>query len=342
MGWPEFHEACRAAGGVVSLRATADAADLAPSVVRRRAKQEGWWWPFHDVVATPGTRVDGRARAQAATLYTRGTTNDPERNVVGATRWTAAYLLGVHLTPPTRPQILIHSSRVLAHAGQEAAVKARPDRFRVEVRRSRGLSAEHVAVVQHVPTVVGTRFVRDLAAVSDRARLRAVVIDLAKKGGLCLDELSDRVDAWRRFPGRPVVRQVLDDLGAAGRTDSPLEYVARGRFEDAGIALDVGQVPVPIANGSTLHCDLGILAIRFAIEVDSMGFHSDRVDLTNDATRTNAIMAVEDRWRVMRLTWDLLEPRRWDDLVTQVRQVIATQSRLHLGIDWPRPEHLHR
>jgi very-short-patch-repair endonuclease len=97
---------------------------------------------------------------------------------------------------------------------------------------------------------------------------------------------------------------------------------------------------VPLRDGGILHCDLGILSIRFAVEVDSMSFHSEREALSLDAERTNAIMSVEDGWRVLRVTWDLLSPERYPALLAAVRHAIQAQSRRFLNVDWPEPQHL--
>jgi hypothetical protein len=343
MGWPEFHDISRSSGGVVHLRATAEAAELPISNVRRRAAQESWWWPFRDVAAIPGTVIDARARAHAAVLHTGGTTGKDEHDLAAATRWTAAHLLGVNRNAPTRPQIVIPSVRSMRGKRAPAGVAGvRPDGFDAEVVRSNSLEPGHVAVASHVPTVTPVRLVRDLAPVCERDRLRAIVIDLVTRQQLSLASLHGLLERAVSFPGRPTVRAVLADLEAAGRKDSPLELDVRDRFDAAGtgIPLDRGQVPVELRDGRTIHLDLGILAIRFAIEVDSMGSHSSRLDLIVDAERHNALMAAVDQWRVIRVTWDLLRSDRWERVVTAARQVIREQSQRYLGIEWPEPQHL--
>ena len=90
-----------------------------------------------------------------------------------------------------------------------------------------------------------------------------------------------------------------------------------------------------------MHLDLGIEAIRFGIEADSMAFHSDAAGLQNDADRANLLAQVSDDWRVVHLTWAAMRDR-WDETVEVVREVIAAQSQRFLGVPWPRPEDLRR
>ncbi len=324
MGWASFYEVCAAAGGAVRLTDAARAAGLHPQTVRRRAAAEGWWRPHPDVVAPPGTHIDARTRALAAVRHLERRSGDEGLGVAAATRWTAAHLLGVRRSAPSRPQVLVdHRRRITVHDG-------------LEVVRGRGLSVAHVRSVAGVPTVSGLRLLRDLAAVCRRDPLRAVAIDLAHGGELDLAELAAAVDAWPRFHGRPLLRQVLADLTGAGRTDSPLELEARERLAGDGIPLDQGQVRVPLTGGGVLHLDLGIAAIRFGIEVDSYAFHSHRTDVTRDARRDNAVAGTDEVWRVLRLTWDILR-EDWPAFVMQSRDVIAVQSRHYLGVPWPRP-----
>jgi len=324
VSWPDFFEVCRDRGGVVRLSDAARRAGLDPGTVRRRALREGWWLPYPNVGAAPGTPVDARARAQAAVLYLRGPGVPPGPYVAAATRWTAAHLLGVSRGAPSRPQVVVdHRRRVGRHDHLEAL-------------RARDLAADEVRPVDGVPTVSSARLIRDLAGVCELDALRAVAIDLMKARKLDLGELGAALDRWTRFPGRPRAVQVVDQLSAAGRTDSPLEFEARDRFARAGVPLDRGQVAVPIVGGRPLSLDLGIAAIRFAIEVDSFAFHSNRGDLNREARRQNAIAGVADDWRVLHLTWDIMR-NRWPAFLDQVREVIAAQSRRHLGLPWPRP-----
>jgi hypothetical protein len=170
------------------------------------------------------------------------------------------------------------------------------------------------------------------------APLRSAVIDLVQQRRTTLEELWSQHDRGR-FPGRALLRRVLEEVDAAERTDSPLELRVRDGLIGEGIPLDRGRVPIPLRGGARIHLDLGIAAIRFGIEVDSMGAHSRRGQVTKDAQRANALARVDEDWRVLHATWEILE-RSWGRFTDEVREVVAAQSRRHLGGPWPRPSDL--
>ena len=350
MSWAQLIEMSVAAGGPIDVRTAAPACALTVRAVRDRARREAWWRPFPNIVAVPGTQRDGRAWAKAATLHAAGRRGDPGgapdrdcdgdpggdagpghgrhrgRHLAALTRSSALALFGVQRSFPTRNEVVIHASRVLQPSP------------RLDIVRSTLLVSEEVGVRGGVPVVVGPALLRDLAAVREREALRRATIDLAKAGVLDLDALPAFLATQPAFPGKTRLRQVTADLFGAGRTDSPFELEVRERLAEEGIALDRGQVPLPGSSG--IHLDLGILAIRFGIELHSLGFHASRADLERDLARANAIAAL-DGWRVLYATWSVLTGG-WDAFVAQVRDVIAAQSRAHLGLDWPTATALNR
>ncbi len=325
MGWERVVAASMAAGGPVHVRAVVALAGMQPRSVLRRADRDGWLRPFPLVIALPGTRMDGRAWALAAVLHATGQREDPVTDLAALTRSSALALLGIQRSFPSRTDVAIHGARVL---------ESHP---RLLVVRSRLLTPDDVRLIDGVPVVVGPALLRHLAAVRDRDGLRRATIDLAHAGFVDLQALPAYLAAHPGFPGRQTLRQVADDLLGAGRTDSPFELEVRERLSDEGILMDRGQVPLP--GPQRLHLDLGILAIRFGIELHGFGFHAQRRDLERDAARTNAIAMLDDDWRVLHATWSVLA-EGWEAFVEQVRSAIAAQSQRHLGLAWPQRAHL--
>jgi len=326
MAWSELIAMSVAAGGPIDVRRAAPACGLTARAVRDRARREAWWRPFRHIVAAPGTAIDGTAWAGAAALHARGHSGDPARDVAAITRNSALAVLGIQRSYPTRAEVTIRSERVLA------------PHPRLLVVRSSLLTPADVRQVDGGPAVVvGPALLRDLAAVRDRAGLRRAAIDLAHAGYVDLDSLPAFLAAHPTFPGRPVLRQVAADLLGAGRTDSPFELEVRERLADDGIPLDRGQVPLP--GPERLHLDLGILAIRFGIELHGFGYHADRQDLDRDAARANAVALLDDGWKVLHATWSVLS-EGWDAFSAQVRQAITSQAQRHLGASWPTAAHL--
>ncbi len=327
MSWAQLIAMSVAAGGPIDVRRAAPACGLTPRAVRDRARREGWWRPFRDIVAGPGAAQDGAAWARAAALHGQGRRGDPATDIAAVTRDTALAVMDVQRSFPTRVQLAIHADRALAPHPRLAVV------------RSALLTPEDVRGVNGIATVAGPALLRDLAAVRDRDALRRAAIDLAHAGHVDLDQLPTFLTAHPTFPGRGILRQVAADLLGAGRTDSPFEFEVRQRLASDGIQLDRGQVPLP--GPHRRHLDLGIVVIRFGIELHGFGFHAQRRDLERDAARANAVALLDDGWTVLHATWSVLS-EGWQAFVAQVRQAITTQSQRYLGTDWPAATHLRR
>ncbi len=320
MGWERVVAASMAAGGPVHVRTVAALAGMQPRSVVRRSERDGWWRPFPSVIALPGTPTDGGAWARAAVLHATGQRGDPATDLAALTRSSALAMLGIQRSFPTRVEVAVPAARMV-----------RP-RDRLVVVRSRLLTPQDVASPDGVPVLVGLALLRDLAAVRDRDGLRRAAIDLAQIGLVDLQALPALLAAHPNFPGRPTLRRIAADLLGAGRTDSPFELEIRERLAGEGIELDRGQVPLP--GPRPIHLDLGILAIRFGIELHGFGYHARRRDLDRDAARANAIAMLDDDWRVLHATWSVLTDG-WGAFVHQVRSAIAAQSRRHLDVAWP-------
>jgi hypothetical protein len=318
--------ALRDHGGLATVPVLVAATGNQPRTIRRHAARLGCWQPFPSVVGLPRPTPSRRDRIHAAVLHAAGTTGEASRDLVAVTRVSALHLLGLAAAAPTRVQLVVP---------RERAVRPHP---RLDVTRSAFLRPADVTVSSRIPLLRGGALLRDLAAVRDLERLRADAIDLLHRRWCSLEDLIDLVERDRGFRGRRRLAQVATELAAVGRVDSVLEFEARRRFSAAGIHFDRGQVVVPPAGdgrwATPIHLDLGIAAIRFGIEVDSMAFHSSPGDLRRDAARANRVAAQLDDWRVLHLTWaDLQET--WAAFVALTRQVIGDQARRHLGRDWP-------
>jgi hypothetical protein len=306
MGWSEVIAYCQAHGGVATSVAAAHAGGLHPTTVQRRAAAEGWPRPFPEVLVLPGTALDGGGLARAAATWI----GPP----VAITRWTAAERYGLVSSAPTRVAAVIPAGRSrIAHP-------------RLELVPSRGFGLEQVRSIGGVPCVRPDRLVRDLAAVVDHERLRDLVIDLVQRRVVTLHQLVRAHAATPTYRGRGTVGRILEELGAAGRTDAGSELRFRRKLTAAGVLLDRGQIEVPCRAGRTLHLDLGIAALRFAIEVESMLAHATRSQLRTDVLRFNALTALDDDWRVLRATLEDLSPTRWPAFLALVREVIAAQE----------------
>jgi hypothetical protein len=325
--WSALFEHCRANGGPVQIRAASAATGVPASAIRSRARREGWWQPHRDVTAPPGTPVDGRRWGLAALARCTGPDPNAPRPVALA-RWSGLAALGIRQTWPTAAQVVVPTTRA-PRPGRRLAV-VRWGGFDV------GRDAEQVDGLR---VLRPPGLLRSLAPVADVDVLIEVLIDLVQKRLVTLDQIADDLVEHPLTPGRGRIEQALARLGAAGRTDSPPELQLRERLTAAGIPLDVGQVAVPCVDGVTIHFDLGVAAICFGIDLDSMLAHSHRTQLRSDVRRSNQVTRISADWRVLRATVEDVGAS-FGAFADLAREVIAAQSLRHLGVPWPRPTDL--
>lgn len=341
------------AGGIVRIDHLAAASGMTTRAVIERITRGGWWRPFPGVVALPGVTQDSAGWAAAAVVHAGGGLRGETGELVAITGLTALALHGALSTAPTRVEIVIPTHRRLR------------EHRRLRVTRSSWLEPADITRLRGIPTTRGPALLRDLAGRRSTERLRSDLIDLCQRRLVEPADIEAMVARCPRFPGVVALRQVTREVAAVGRTDSTFEYRLRRRFARVGIEFDHGQVAVPLdgitagrapgrgagpsagsggggrRGGSALHLDLGIEAIRFGIEADSVAFHTDAAGLQNDADRANLVAQLPEDWRVLHLTWVAMM-QRWDETVEVVREVIAAQSQRFLGVAWPRRQDLRR
>ena len=321
--WRDFFEYSQQVHGPVHVGVAATLAGVSVAAIRARAGREGWWCPYSDVVAPPATPRSGAYWALAALARARG--GNPESPRPAAlTRWSAATAYDVNGRWPTQVEVMVPF-------GREPCTEAR-----YRPVRSRCFDAAQLRTVGDlaIPVIAPVALVRDLARIASAARVTNLVIDLVQRRHLRLEDLAADLGAHPRYPGRRKVVAALARLQEAGRADSRPELEVRERLLAAGVPLDAGQVAVVCRDGVTIHLDLGIAGIRFAIEFDSMLAHSTRSQLRKDVRRTNQLARLPDDWRVLRMTVEDLD-EGWEAFVTLVREVVAEQARRHLGRAWP-------
>lgn len=319
--WKDLFEHALAVGGPVHVHVAAEIASLTPTAIRARARREGWWQPYRDVVAPPGTAITSLTWALAALARVRGPSRKTPR-AAALTRWSAAALHGVHSGWPTRVEVVVPVDRA-PECGR-----------RLHVVRSRTFDASAVTEVDGAAVVPPVWLVRSLGPIADVQRLTDLVVDLVQQRQMTLDELAAEHERHRRYPGRGRVTEVLERLDATGRVDSRIELDVRDRLTGVGIPLDRGQVEVPCHDGVPIHLDLGVAAAKFGIDVQSMLAHATRQQLLTDVRRANQLARVEDDWRVIQATWEDLD-EGWHAFVALVREVLSAQSLRHLGVPWP-------
>jgi hypothetical protein len=298
--WRTLYEQSRQRHGVVSL-ACARAVGLTPSTLASRATREGWEPLGPGAWLLPGAERTTAARATAAALTVPGSV---------VTGWSAAALHGLLRTPPTR----IETVRPTGVADV--------DRAHVQGRRTRRLPPEDVTEVDGVPVVTVPRMLRDLSRTASPSALRNLAIDGRRQSPTLLTDLDELLRRHPRFPGRPALRAVVEDLADDG-SESGFEYRLVARLVVRSLAPDAQQILVETPSGRR-YLDVGWRGARVAIECLGFAFHANADQLRRDVHRQNAIAAV-DRWLVLQLTWEMFH-RDWDPFEKLLRRCLRGRS----------------
>jgi hypothetical protein len=293
---------CRRQFGLFTVQQAAACGVTSGTVYRRRA-QGRYEVRRPGVMAVAGAPDSREARLVAALLLCGGD--------AALARTTAADLHGLEHGCATDGIHLVVRGRTFAtHPG-------------LTVHRSSKLTAADVvagATALRMTSVAWTLF--DLAGLVDVERLRRLVSAGVRSGATDADGLRALLDRRRRFPGRGVVRRIVEEL-------SPLEPVSRSELESlflrvmtaAGHPPTVMNHPVPDAPGGCRLIDAVYLPERLAIELDSRQHHGTLLDWNDDLRRENALALVG--WRTpLRFTFADLRDRP-DQVVEVVRAALA-------------------
>jgi len=258
------------------------------------------------IVTTQQAQIAGLSRDSLATLVRsrvlvrrfrgvyafRGTPDSREA------RWLAAqFAIGRRAVLSHRTAAAIHGL-VLPSTGGAVHV--------IVPRRSRHVPAGvvvHESTCPDAATVIRNGVLRvtsvprtlcDVAgAVGEVGRMRRLVAGAVRSGDAGVDQLRAEIEQRRTFPGRGLLRSVVDEL-------SPLEPMAREELESlflrvttrAGVAPTAMNHRVTDADGRTRFLDAVWLPERIYAELDSRLFHGTLVDWHDDQRRENAVSLV--------------------------------------------------
>ncbi|WP_231925283.1 endonuclease domain-containing protein [Micromonospora purpureochromogenes] len=214
---------------------------------------------------------------------------------------SAAYLWGVDLLRRDAPVsvLLPRAARLRAHPRLQVTRSALP---RSDRTRFAGLP---------VTTALRTAF--DLGRQGPRDEALVTVDALLHRRVVKLPALRGYADAHSRWPGLPLLRQVL--ALAEPLSESPMETRPRLLLLDAGLPPATAQHDVLDARGRFVgRVDLAWPALRVAVEYDG-DHHRERVHFRQDVARLNALRAAG--WLVLRFTADdvLRRPSQTVDMV---------------------------
>ncbi|MEV4660714.1 DUF559 domain-containing protein [Micromonospora echinofusca] len=223
---------------------------------------------------------------------------------------SAAYLWGVDLLARDAPvSVLLPRS-----------VRLRPHP-RLSVTRS-SLPGSDLTSFGGLPVTTPLRTAFDLGRQAPRPEALVAVDALLHRRLVKLPALRAFADARPRWPGLPLLREVL--ALAEPLSESPMETRLRLLLLDAGLPPFTAQHDVLDATGRFVgRVDLAWPALRVAVEYDG-DHHRERAHFRQDVARLNALRAAG--WIVLRFTAD-------DVLRHRTRTVRLVATALHERAD---------
>lgn len=274
--------------GVIT-RHDARAAGLSSRQIRIRIDSGRWQRHSRDVFLVAAAPPTPCQELMAASL----------RHGAAAAFESAAWLIGIQESPPSRPSVARTSPRG-AHDS------------RTWVHRLADLERRDLATVDSIRTTNATRTLVDLAGVLDDDGLRILIDRACRKGLTHRLALESRLGTARRYgqPGVARARRVLAALHEeSASVESELESLLLRTLIDAGLPCPTPQHLLR-AGGRRYRLDFAYPEHRIAIEGDGFAFHSDRDRFESDRTRQNDLVLAG--WLVLRFTWRQLvhEPER--------------------------------
>ena len=259
------------------------------------------------------------------------------------TGWRGVYSVGrPELTEYARPMaavlwagpdaVLSHESAAMLweirkYRGREIhlsmpAVRRRVARYGVTVHRRANLGRMHVTRQRGIPVTTPIRTLIDLAAVTrHRHRVERDIDQAHARSLLKLETLREEIEAAKRQPGVPLLRNILDrDLFVL--TDSELERLFVPIALRAGLERPQTQVDV---NGYRV--DFYFPSLGLVVECDSLRYHRTPFEQRLDRLRDQAHDAVGTPFT--RYThWQIAnEPRYVERHLARVAARLTRQAR---------------
>ena len=250
-----------------------------------------------------GAPLNDAVRLRAATLITRGV----------ASRRSAAHLLGLIDSPPSRPEI------VLGPTGNT--------RVPFITHRSADLLSRDTTSVSGVPTTNATRTLIDLGSVVRPDTLETALERALLARVTTFDRLLRRFFevAVRGRPGPAALRSLLVERDPSlAPAESDLETLLFKILRDGGLPAPARQFEVVVA-GQRFLLDAAYPELMIFMEGDGFGVHSPRGPFERDRSRQNLLVVAG--WLPLRFTWRRL-CRQPEGVVSEVHATRILRQRL--------------
>lgn len=262
--WRAFFEHLRRRGGVGHVR-DGEAFGLTSGQVGNYWRRQGWPMPFRGVVVLPGTEMDLRRRALAATTWI----GEP----VAVTGATALRLHGADDRDPVKLDLVVPKSR-----------RNREGRWG-QVHRSEVAFERSFVDIGGVPTVPVPWAVRDRVVFGGPGHPRTHVIRAMQRRLATLEELEAAACETPHAPGVPQLLEILRRL-RRDQVDSGLELDTRDTLRAAGYDPWPRPFPTACPDRRVIHLDFAFEKFWVGGECEDPYTHGPEA-FTRDRTRWN-------------------------------------------------------
>lgn len=201
----------------------------------------------------------------------------------------------------------------------------------IRLRRCNILDPEHVVTrPDGIRVVSPARLAFDLGAVTTDLDLESVIEQMLDRRWVTMSELHEmahRMYHPRRPGSKRYVRVIQSRPNWMKPADSHQEVVLFDALRRRGVSGLVRQHPITLETGITVHPDLAVPELRWAVEVDHVTWHGGRVDAQHDKQRDRALRRLD--WAIERVTDEEVD----HDLARVVDELLAllAQRRRHLA-----------
>lgn len=173
----------------------------------------------------------------------------------------------------------------------------------IRLRRCSILDPEHVVTrPDGIRVVSPARLLFDLGAVMTDLDLESVIEQMLDRGSVTmaqLHEMAHRMYHPRRPGSKRFVRVIQSRPAWMKPADSDLEVQLFDALRRRGVVGLVRQHAI-VLDGVTVHPDLAVPELRWAVEVDHVTWHGGRVDAQRDKQRDRGLRRID--WQVDRVT----------------------------------------